>query len=186
MMCLRNNPWRRGVVAAASIWPMVSFAVHLDRKMVTDYCWATERRCVVCNRVALFLDPATMKSSAEINKRHSFSLWCMWCIALPCMKCHCRCQHPTDIIQLLCVQSICNRFGTFPSQKRPRTSPVTEISSKPATTNGDQSRHETQQMFCPLYSDRLIREPWLSFEFRRSMRYGNGKKFKNVWNTNET
>lgn len=94
---------------------------------------------------------------------------CIWCVALPCMKCHCLCQHPMDIIPLLCVQSICNLFGTIPSRKRQQTSRVMEISSKPTTTNDDQSRHETQRMSCPLYLDRLSRVPWLSFWSLRSM-----------------
>lgn len=64
MLCLRNSLWRRVVDAAASIWPMASFVVHLDRKMATDYYLATEMRCGVCNRRVLFLDPATAKEAS--------------------------------------------------------------------------------------------------------------------------
>lgn len=94
---------------------------------------------------------------------------------IPCTTCHCLCQHPTDTIQLLCVRPICSRFDTVPSRKRQWTSPATEISSKPTTTDDDRSQRETQQMFCPLYLDRPSLEPLLSSEFRRSTRLGMEK-----------
>lgn len=77
LLCLPNNFWHRVVDAATSIWPMVSSAAHSDRRKVTDYCLAIERRCVLCNRVALFLDPATIcggiyRNGINWGANHSF------------------------------------------------------------------------------------------------------------------
>lgn len=97
------------------------------------------------------------------------------------MKCHYLCQHPTDTIQLPCVRSICNRFGKVPIQKRQRTNLAMEISSKLKTANDDQNQHETQQMFFPLYLDRLSHELLLSFGSRRSMHFDAKSRLKKCW-----